>query len=121
MSLPLIALISFFSGLFASLGLGGGMILITCLLLFTDVSQLIAQGINLVFFVPIAILSLILHSRNGLVKWKKIIPVIVTGIISASIFGIIASKISEIHLKKFFAIFLIAAGIKELATKSSNN
>lgn len=119
MNLIVIAIISFFSGLSASLGLGGGMILITCIMLFTDVSQHHAQGINLMFFIPIAVLSLIIHSRNGLIEWKKTIPVITTGIISAIFFGTVASEISEIHLKKFFAIFLIIAGIKELASRHS--
>ena len=44
-----IILVSFLSGLTASMGLGGGMILIIYLGLFTSLSQLEAQGINLVF------------------------------------------------------------------------
>ena len=53
------------TGIFASMGVGGGMILIIYLTVFGGFDQLAAQGINLIYFIPIALLSVILHSRNG--------------------------------------------------------
>ena len=49
------------NGIFGS---GGGMILIIYLTAFANISQLTAQGINLLFFIPIAILSVIIHTKT---------------------------------------------------------
>ena len=53
------------------MGLGGGMVLIVYLPVFAGFSQLAAQGINLVLFITIAIISLVLHTNNKLVEWNK--------------------------------------------------
>ena len=112
----LIGVVSFLAGITASLGLGGGMILTLFLTLFAKMPQLAAQGINLLFFLPIAVASLVFHSKNHLVEWKKILPVLSTGIISAIIFGLFAVKINNEILKKAFGVFLVLMGIKELFT-----
>ena len=115
-----IGAVSLCTGILASLGLGGGMILTLYLTLFSGVSQLYAQGINLIFFLPIAAASLIIHSKNHLVEWKKAFPIILTGIIFAGIFGFWATKIHPLILKKFFGGFLVLMGIKEIFFKNSN-
>ena len=108
---------AFLTGIMASLGLGGGMILIVYLTLFAGITQFTAQGINLIFFLPIAIASLIVHSKNKLVEWKKIIPAIISGVITAGIFSFAASAINENLLKKAFGIFLICTGAAQLLKK----
>ena len=70
---------AFLTGVFASMGLGGGMVLIVYLTVFARFSQIAAQGINLVFFIPIAIISLVLHTKNKLVEWKKAVPAVLWG------------------------------------------
>ncbi len=96
------------------MGLGGGMVLIVYLTVIEGSSQITAQGINLMFFVPIAMMSLILHTRNGLVEWKEAVPAIIWGAASAALFSILANKMDQDILSKAFAVFLIIAGIKEL-------
>ena len=49
-----------FSGMLGSMGLGGGAVLIVYLSLFTEMGQLKSQGINLLFFVPIALIAVII-------------------------------------------------------------
>ena len=93
------------------------MILIIYLTIFAGVNQLTAQGINLVFFIPIALLSIFLHSRNKLIEWKKIVPIILFGTIGVFVGSIIATKISTDILSKIFAVFLIFIGFRELFTK----
>ena len=51
-----------FSGAIASMGMGGGAVLLIYLTVFTSTAQLAAQGINLIFFIPIGILSLIIYT-----------------------------------------------------------
>lgn len=116
-----IAIVSFITGIFASLGLGGGMVLIVYLTVFAGVSQIQAQGINLVFFIPIAILSLIFHSKGKLIEWKKIVPVLITGTIFVIIFSIIANRMDNTVLRKIFGIFIILAGLKELLFSKSHS
>lgn len=100
------------------MGLGGGMVLIVYLTVIEGFSQITAQGINLVFFIPIAVMSLILHTRNGLVEWKKAVPAIIWGAASAALFSILANRMDQQLLSKAFAVFLIIAGIKELLSRS---
>ena len=117
MDFVVIALVSFATGIFASLGLGGGMVLIIYLTVFANLTQIQAQGINLMFFVPIALISLYKHHKNSLIEWKKIIPVLITGTIFVIIFSFIANNTDNSLLQKLFGGFVIIAGIKELLAK----
>lgn len=117
MNIFVIAVVSFLSGFIASLGLGGGMVLIIYLAIFTGMEQLEAQGINLIFFIPIAFISIILHTKSKLIIWKKIIPSIITGIIAALIFSLVASMLGSEILSKIFSVFIIIIGIRELIKK----
>ena len=58
------------SGILASMGMGGGFILVVYLALFTDIAQKGAQGINLLFFMPITILAVFIHIKNKLIDVK---------------------------------------------------
>ncbi len=117
MSIFVIAVVSFLSGFIASLGLGGGMVLIIYLAIFTQMGQLEAQGINLIFFIPIALVSIILHTKSKLIIWKKLLPSILTGVAAAIIFSLIASMLGSEILSKIFSVFIIIIGIKELIKK----
>lgn len=119
MDFAVIALVSFFTGIFASLGLGGGMVLIIYLTVFAGVSQVNAQGINLIFFVPIALISLYYHNKNNLVEWKKIVPILISGTIFAIVFSITANNIDSSLLQKLFGGFVIIAGTREVFTVGS--
>lgn len=118
MSIFVIVIVSFLSGFIASLGLGGGMVLIIYLAIFTGMGQLEAQGINLIFFIPIALISIILHTKSKLIIWKRIIPSIITGVIAALAFSFIASMLGSKVLSKIFSVFIIIIGIRELIKKS---
>ncbi len=121
MSIFVIAVVSFLSGFIASLGLGGGMVLIIYLAIFTGMGQLEAQGINLIFFIPIALISIFLHTKSKLIIWKRIIPSIITGIIAALVFSYIASLLGSRILSKIFSVFIIIIGLRELLKKSSKD
>lgn len=105
---------AFITGVFASMGVGGGMILIVYMTVFQHMPQLNAQGINLVYFIPIAILSLIIHTKNKLVEWKKVWPAIICGVVTAIIGSYAAIYIGSDILKRIFGGFILIIGIKEL-------
>ena len=112
---------AFLTGIFASMGLGGGMVLIVYLTVFAGFSQRAAQGINLVFFIPIAIISLVLHTKNKLVEWKKAVPAVLWGTAAVIISAWLANRIEQSLLSKAFGIFLILMGLKELFFKSEKH
>lgn len=112
---------AFLTGVFASMGLGGGMVLIVYLTVFAGFSQLAAHGINLVFFIPIAIISLVLHTKNKLVEWKKAVPAVLWGTAAVIISAWLANRIEQSLLSKAFGIFLILMGLKELFFKSEKH
>lgn len=85
-------LIGIISGIVSGMGMGGGTILILCLSLFLGKDQHIAQGANLVFFVPTSIVAIIMNVKQKLIKWK-------TGI-TVSIFGIIGAIIRSKNISK---------------------
>lgn len=74
-------LIGVVSGVVSGMGMGGGTILILCLSLFMRIDQHIAQGANLVFFVPTSIVAIIMNVKQKLIKWKTGITVAVCGVV----------------------------------------
>ena len=110
-------LIGFFAGFAGGLGVGGGGILLLYLTAFTETSQLSAQGINLVFFLPTAAAALFLHFKNGFVKWKTAIFAVLFGIPAVFLGFFIAKSIDESLLRLGFALLLLFIGVKELFRK----
>lgn len=114
MEIITVIIVSFLSGIMASMGLGGGMVLILYLTLFTNTNQLEAQGINLIFFVPVAAVSLFLHTKKGLVDWKSALWAIISGAVSVSVCAFFANKFNSFYIQKAFAVFIIISGIFQL-------
>ncbi len=107
-------LAAFLTGIFAAMGIGGGMILIIYLTIFANMPQLSSQGANLLYFIPIALFSVILHTKNKLIEWKKIVPSLILGILFSVIGAYSAEYIGSEHLRKLFGAFIVIVGIKEL-------
>lgn len=107
---------AFLTGIFASMGVGGGMILIVYLTIFAGYSQLEAQGINLVYFLPIAALALIIHTKNHLVEWKIAFTAIICGVVLAVAGAFLAEWLGSEILRKIFGGFIFIIGVKEIFT-----
>ncbi len=99
------------SGVIGGMGMGGGTLLIPCLTMLFDISQHVAQTINLLSFVPMAIVSVIVHKKNGLIKKEGILFIIIPAIIAAIVFSIISQNIEGMLLSRIFGGFLIALAI----------
>lgn len=110
----LMYLAAFLSGICASLGIGGGLILAVCLTVFFGMSQIEAQGINLLFFLPIALLSIILHAKKKLIEKKKAIVLIIAGSVGTVCGALLAHYIKGEILQNCFAAFLLLTGIREI-------
>lgn len=109
-----------FSGLLGAMGFGGGGILILYLTLYKDLSQVNAQGINLIFFIPSAVLAVILHTKNKLIKWKTALKYILLGLIGVAIGFFVMNKLDDNILRKIFSVILIFMGLKELFLNNKN-
>ncbi len=110
--IPIVA--GFISGLIGSMGFGGGGVLIIYLVIFANIPQITAQGINLIFFIPCATLATIIYSVKKQVEFKQIYPVIIGGILGAIISNLFLKNIESHILTKVFASFLIIMGIVTL-------
>lgn len=113
MNIPAL-LAGLFSGILGSMGLGGGGILIIYLSLFTETKPLTAQGINLLFFIPIGILSVIIYSFKKQIKWKATVKIALFGIIGAICGIFLADLLGGNITNKIFGGILILMGILEL-------
>ena len=115
------SLAGFVAAMISSMGLGGGGVLIIYLTLFAGVSQLQAQGINLLFFLPIASLSLIIYYRRGVLKLKKNLPFILYGLLGCLPGYLLASRAPSEWLARAFGTGLVLLGIYELFFKKKES
>ncbi len=113
----LAALVGAASGVLASMGLGGGFILVVYLAIFTDIAQKQAQGINLLFFIPIIVIAVILHLKNKMIDVKTALACSAAGA-GATVAGFYAAQAMDGGaLRTAFAVFVILAGAKDLFSK----
>ena len=102
------------SGIITALGMGGGTVLIIILTVFNNMEQKVAQGVNLVFFIPTAIITIIIFMKQKLIDYKISIPILISGIVGALLGTFIETKIDTNLLKKAFAIFIVLVGLYEI-------
>jgi uncharacterized membrane protein YfcA len=102
------------SGVLGGMGMGGGTILIPLLSIFYKVGQHSAQAANLISFIPMAVIALIIHFKNKLVKFEHIFKIIISGLIACVLGCYLARAISAELLKKFFGGFLIILAIIQI-------
>lgn len=108
------------SGIAGSMGLGGGSVLIIYLTLFAGVKQLAAQGTNLIFFVPIAAVSVFIYAKRGIIKWRTVLPIMAGGVIGTVGSGLAVSLIGGELLSKIFGGFIILYGLIMLFSKNKS-
>lgn len=101
-------------GIISGFGIGGGSLLMVWMTAVAGVAQHTAQGINLLYFLPTAAASLLLHVRNRFVKWNVVIWAALAGSLVAIIAAIFAANLEESLLRKIFGGFLILVGLSEL-------
>lgn len=113
-SLPVSLLAGTALGFLAGIGVGGGSLLMLWLTLVLGIAHNIARTINLLFFIPSAVIATFFRCRQGTLNIKKILPAIICGCIAAGIFAFL-SKVLDIELlKKLFGGLLLLTGVREL-------
>lgn len=106
------------AGLLGSMGFGGGSVLIIYLTLLTNMPQKQAQGINLLFFIPCAIVSVLCNLKNNLVRLRTGLWVTLGGVSGIALGTFIVGRLSSPILGKIFGGFVVLMGIITLFSKS---
>ena len=88
------------TGVLSGFGVGGGSLLLIYMTSFAGVPQTLAQGVNLLYFLPAAATALPAHLKNGYVEKKALLPAIAAGLVCSAFGG-----------------FLILIGLRELFQK----
>lgn len=102
------------AGIVSGTGMGGGTILIFLLTFMLGIEQHIAQATNLIFFIPTAIVAIIVNLKNKNIDMKLAILVSVFGILGAIMGANISIHIDVGILKKCFGSFLALITINEI-------
>ena len=79
--------------------------------------QQTVQKINLIYFIPTAVIALITHIRQGNIEKKPLLPIIAFGLIGAAAGSLAAVGMKADILRKCFGFFLMAMGIYEIFRK----
>jgi len=109
------------SGVISGLGIGGGTLLIPALVILTRMGQQEAQNINLLYFIPTAVIAIVTHHKQGNIMKKEAISLALWGLPAAMVGAFIAIKIDANLLKKGFGLFLLAMGIYEFLSAKQEN
>ena len=116
-SFPVCLIVGTVLGFLAGLGVGGGSLLILWLTTVLSVPYPQARIMNLLFFLPSALVASIFQLKKGTVSIKKILPAIIAGSLSAVLFYFLSRVIDVQWLKKGFGILLLITGLRELFYK----
>ena len=116
-SFPVAALVGVILGFLAGLGTGGGSLLILWLTLVIDLPATDAKIINLLFFLPSALISCMFRWKQKRLDIKKVLPAIITGSTVSAIFTLLSRAWDLAILEKLFGVLLLVTGIRELFYK----
>ena len=117
--LLLLITIGLFAGVFSGvLGIGGGLLIIPCLVYIMKMTQHAAQGTTLALMLPpITLMSVYVYWKAGHVDWKITLFVCIGFFVGSFFGGKIAVALPSLVLKRIFAVFLIGLAINMLLQK----
>lgn len=113
-SIPVCILVGTVLGFLSGLGIGGGSLLILWLTAVLEMPQRMAQGINLLFFLPAALVSILFSRNQGRLDGKRAASAALVGACSAAIFAWLSAGLDESLLRKLFGVMLLGIGLREL-------
>jgi len=116
-SFPIALAVGTVLGFLTGLGVGGGSLLLLWLTLVLDMPPETARSINLLFFLPSALISTLLRRKQGAVDRKNALPATFSGCLAALVFTFTGSRLDTSLLKTLFSFLLIATGLRELFYK----
>lgn len=102
-------------GIIGGMGMGGGTLLIPILTIFLNVPQKQAQAINLVAFIPMAIIVTVINIKRKGIDYKSVLLVAAPALVTSIASALLVKRMSSKALGVGFAVFLIALGVAMMA------
>ena len=102
------------TGILSGFGVGGGTLLLVYLTTFAGVDQHLAQGINLLYFLPAALTALPAPWKNGYIRRDALLPAILAGLLLSGAAAWLATGLDTGLLRRCFGGFLVILGLYEL-------
>lgn len=116
-SFPVALAVSTVLGFLAGMGVGGGSLLILWLTLVLGMAHPEARVLNLLFFLPSAVVASLFRWKQGSLDFKKVLPAVLFGCMAAAVCSILSRRLDMALMKKLFGGLLLITGIRELLYK----
>jgi hypothetical protein len=111
------ALAATLSGILGAMGMGGGGVLIIYLTLIAGLDQRAAQGINLIAFIPCALLALFFYLKKKLIDGRAALFAAAAGLAGALAGTWLSGMIETGVLRRIFGAMLLFIGLREVFAK----
>lgn len=101
-------------GFLSGLGVGGGSLLLLWLTLVAGMEQSTARLINLMFFLPCALVATLFRWKSAKPDWKSVLSAIAAALLGAYL-GVYLGRILRPELlKKLFGVLFLVTGFREI-------
>jgi len=114
-------LFGFLGGVLGGMGMGGGTVLIPLITIFLGFEQKTAQAVNLLSFIPMAVVALIFHFFNKLVRKENLLFMIIPACVFSVGGAILCQVVKSELLSRIFGGFLIALSILQFLSLKKPN
>ena len=104
-------------GFLSGLGVGGGSLLLLWLTLVMGEPQETARVMNLMFFLPCALIATVFRWKQSKLPLSIALPAVLGGVLGAALGCLLGPRINAELLKKAFGILFILTAIRELRWK----
>lgn len=111
---PILIIVGCVLGFLSGLGVGGGSLLMLWLTVVVQMEHSVARTINLLFFIPSAMIATFFRWKQGALSFRKVLPAVIAGCVAAAVFSWISLRIDTGLIRKLFGGLLLATGIREL-------
>ncbi len=119
-SWPISVIVGTILGFLSGLGIGGGSLLILWLTMVLEMPQDAARSINLLFFLPSAVIACCFRWKQGVLNLTALFPAIAAGCLGAAAGSFAGLRMDTEVLKKIFGGLLLVTGLREIFYKARN-
>ena len=107
-------------GFLSGLGVGGGSLLLLWLTLAAGVEQSRARLINLMFFLPCALVATLLRRGTGKIPRRTVLTAVAAALLGAWLGVTLGRCVDVALLKKLFGELFLVTGLRELRWRPKN-
>ncbi len=113
-AIPFVIGIGAILGFLSGLGIGGGSLLMLWLTAIVGLEQGVARAINLMFFLPSALICCLFRWKQGRLSWETALPAAIAGCLAAGLCSWLGGRMDTGLLRKIFGVLLLFTGCREI-------